>query len=175
MHLILILLFIAGGPADKPATTNSGLSEIRNAYIKAIEEASAAKDLHQQMQKLNSPEPLKLGYKGAAKTLKAKHSWNPYKKATYLKNGMALLTDAIERKPADVELRFLRLSVAYYLPGFLGYDEYVEADRRKIVQALLSRGKANKPEPVLNVVLEFLFANDLCTEKEQEALMPLKS
>jgi len=88
---------------------------------------------------------------------------------------MDLLNDAIERKPADIELRFLRLSVAYYLPDFLGYGQYVEKDRDQIVRTLLEDGKPDKPEEVLSVVLDFLFANELCTEKEQEALMRLKS
>jgi hypothetical protein len=175
MRIFLLFILVTSVSAAHAFPSGNTLGDIRDAYVEAIDKASAAKAFNQRMQKLTSPGPLKLGYKGAAQTLRAKHSWNPYKKTQYLQKGMDLLNDAIARKPADIELRFLRLSVAYYLPGFLGYDEYVEKDRDEIVRILLEEGKPDKPEDVLNVVLDFLLSNELCTEKEQEALMQLKS
>ena len=175
MRLFLLLILPTMVNTAHAFPSGNTLENIRDAYVEAIDKASAAKAFNQRMQKLASPGPLKLGYKGAAQTLRAKHSWNPYKKTQYLKKGMDLLNDAIERKPADIELRFLRLSVAYYLPDFLGYGQYVEKDRDQIVRTLLEDGKPDKPEEVLSVILDFLFANELCTEKEQEALMRLKS
>lgn len=172
LFLLLTFSFLAAANTSSPLKS---LNAIRQAYVQAIEEKSAAEEFDQQMENLDANQPLKLGYKGAAKTLKAKHSWNPYNKAKYLEEGMTLLGEAINDKPNDVELRFLRLSVAYYLPDFLGYDEYVKTDKHRIMNELLSGDGVGKPNDVLNVIIEFLISNDLCDQEQEQALEAMKS
>ncbi len=151
------------------------MEAIRTAYKEAISESSKASKFHEQISELSSPGPLELGYKGAAKTLKAKHSWSPFAKMRYLKSGMAIISKAIKQKPADIELRFLRLSVAYFIPDFLGYNEYVKADKDQIVKILLSKPQSGKPDKVVTVILDFLCEENLCTEKQEKALKRMHS
>ncbi len=168
--LLMLPSWLIQGKTASPLHT---ISDIRAAYAEAIHEAPKAAQFHKRMAQLNTPSPLKLGYKGAAKTLKAKHSWNPVKKMRYLKQGMNLIGQAIRKKPSDIELRFLRLSVAYYLPDFLGYGENMKTDKSRILKGLLGPSQPRKPPRVRTVILEFLCQNDLCNESEKQALKAL--
>jgi hypothetical protein len=157
------------------ASPLKSMEAIRTAYKEAITKSSKASKFHKKMSKLSSPEPLKLGYKGAAKTLKAKHSWSPFAKMRYLKSGMAILSKAIKQKPSDIELRFLRLSVAYFIPDFLGYREYVKEDKAQIIESLLSKPESRKPEKVVTVILDFLCEEELCTQEQENRLRQMYS
>jgi hypothetical protein len=170
---ICLSLILSQSPTFAASPLKS-MEAIRTAYKEAITKSSKASKFHKKMSKLRSPRPLKLGYKGAAKTLKAKHSWSPFAKVKYLKGGMELLTKAIEQKPSDIELRFLRLTVAYYVPDFLSYSDYVEDDKEQIIQVLLSDPKNPKPEKVVAVILDFLWEEELCTKEQEKALKQMK-
>lgn len=177
MIRILILVSLSFSLNITPIFASSPLKsmeDIRIAYKEAISKSAKASKFHERMSELSSPRPLKLGYKGAAKTLKAKHSWSPFAKVKYLKGGMELLTKAIEQKPSDIELRFLRLTVAYYVPDFLSYSDYVEDDKEQIIQVLLSDPKNPKPEKVVTVILDFLWEEELCTKEQEKALKQMK-
>lgn len=172
---LISLLLILSQSSTFAASPPKSMEAIRTAYKEAITKSSKASKFHKKMRKLNSPKPLKLGYKGAAKTLKAKHSWSPFAKMRYLKRGMAILSKAIKQKPSDIELRFLRLSVAYFIPDFIGYKEYVKADKEKIIESLLSKPKSRKPDKVVRVILDFLCEENLCTAKQENRLKRMHS
>lgn len=143
--------------------------DLRQWFFSSINNKDSALDFYDLMAEKTVSEPLPLAYKGASKTFYARYSWNPYKKWEQLKKGMAAINQAATKKPEDAEIRFIRLSISYYLPDFLGYGDHMEADKNQIIKCL-RQDKAHKPEKVKQVMANFLLDTDLCNEKETRLL-----
>ncbi len=79
---------------------------------------------------------LLLGYKGAVELGMARHDPNVFKKMGYFNDGKENLEKSIEKDPANIELRFLRLTIQTYLPAFLGYGESKEKDKAFVLANL---------------------------------------
>jgi hypothetical protein len=47
---------------------------------------------------------------------------------------MKTLSKAIAADPANPEIRFLRFSIQYYVPAFLGFSKNLDEDKKVIVQ-----------------------------------------
>lgn len=77
--------------------------------------------------------PISRGYRGMYYMLKARYSYNPVSKLSSFSKGRKLLEGAITSDPANVELRFLRLSVQLNAPSFLDYNDDIEQDKKTIV------------------------------------------
>ncbi len=106
-------------------------SDIRKRYIQAIDNSSVAEVL---LSELATPAtPMLLGYKGATEALVAKHAWNPYTKLSYLQRSRRTLNEAIRRDPNNPEIRFLRYSIQYYVPSWLGYSGNLKEDKSQIL------------------------------------------
>ena len=69
------------------------------------------------------------GYHAAYHMFMAKHTGNPFKKMNYFKNGKNMLESQIKSDPNNIELRFIRLCIQYYIPDYLGYNKDVETDK----------------------------------------------
>lgn len=83
-------------------------------------------------------------YLGALETLRAKHAFWPPRKLRHLDDGLAVLGAAIERDPAHVEARYLRLMTCYWLPGLLGKSGLVREDFAALAR-LLPNGPGDLP------------------------------
>jgi hypothetical protein len=151
------------------AFMNSGLDiqTLRREYLQAVENEKKTDELLDILSKENSQEPLRIGYKGALESLKAKHAFNPYTKMNYLKKAQKTFEQAISLSPDDVELRFLRFSVQHYLPAFLGASKHLEEDKGVIVQHIQQPGL---DKDVRNTVARFLIESKRCNTEEQQKL-----
>jgi hypothetical protein len=109
--------------------------------------------------------PLLLAYYGATQSLVAKHSWNPYTKMDYLAKSQSTLQKAIALKPQDAEMRFLRFSIQYYVPKFLGYSKNLEEDKNVILKNI-DRCQEN----VRGVIARFLIDSGMLTETQKNQL-----
>jgi len=76
--------------------------------------------------------PVERGYEAAYHMFMASHSGNPFKKMSYFKNGKKMLEKEIASNPNNVELRYIRLCIQYYIPSYLGYKDDIEDDKRFI-------------------------------------------
>lgn len=73
--------------------------------------------------------PVERGYEAAYHMFMAKHSGNPFKKMGYFKNGKNMLEKEIASNPSNVELRYIRLCIQYYIPSYLGYKGHIDEDK----------------------------------------------
>ncbi|MBD1435036.1 MULTISPECIES: hypothetical protein [Sphingobacterium] len=80
--------------------------------------------------------PVERGYEAAYHMFMANHIGNPFKKMGYFKNGKKMLEEEIARNPSDIELRYIRLCIQYYIPSFLGYKGNIEEDKDFLVNNL---------------------------------------
>jgi len=168
--LLLMLLFSSVFPAF---SGNPGISEMRTYFFSSINDEDSARLFLDKMNSHPCETALALGYKGASKTFMARHSWNPYDKLSHLKAGMQLINQAIDKVHNDAELRFIRLSITYYLPGILGYGEHQEADKKLVLRELTQGNGLEKPERVQRVIVNFLLESELCNREEKATLRTL--
>lgn len=158
-------------PLKEASAQGPNLNTLRSYYIGAVHDPDSAAQFYKITKNYKAIDPLITGFAGASKTLMAKHSWNPYNKMDYLKSGMNQINKAIEQDSQDVELRFLRFSIENALPGFLGYNQHLEKDRKAIQAYFLNRKANEKPEKVEQVILEFLLETGECPPEVQNKLV----
>jgi hypothetical protein len=139
--------------------------EIRTMYGKAVEDSKTADELLSLLNESNNNDALLTAYKGATESLIAKHAINPYRKLQYLNRSMETLAQAIEKDPANPEIRFLRFSIQYYVPSFLGYGKNLQEDKDVIIKNFAALKKSYAPE-IVKGVADFLIKSGKCTAKD---------
>jgi len=83
-------------------------------------------------------DPVMLAYRGAALAASAGSAQGVWAKLECFNNGKSEIEKAVELKPLNVEVRFLRLATQVNAPGFLGYASEVKNDRAMIINSLLN-------------------------------------
>lgn len=161
VKLFVLLLFAAASyGASQPSTD---MNTIRQEYLEAIKSDTKADELLAKMSNASLDNPLLIAYKGATEALKAKHAFNPYTKLNYLKKSQQTLQKAIDMRPQDVEIRFLRFSIQHYLPGFLRADKELQADKAVIVKHITDQ---NLDRGLQQSVGKFMIDSGRCTQQE---------
>ena len=131
LSLFTASLFLISFSSSIKAGDHYPISQVRQLYAEGIADASAAKQLMEMVS--GSELPLYLAYKGGAEALMAKHVYSPYKKLEYLASSMQTLTKAIAADPDNPEIRFIRFSIQYYAPRFLGFSRNLDEDARVMI------------------------------------------
>lgn len=165
LKIILVFLFLF----SFSITQAFSIEEIRSAYSKAMEDSKFADQLLQSLSDVTINDPVLLAYKGATEALIAKHAFNPYKKLEYLDRSMKNLGSAIERDPLNPEIRFLRFTIQYYVPSFLGYTKNLDEDKTMIVKNFSELKKSYDPYLVKGVG-DFLISSGKCTAAEEQQI-----
>lgn len=106
--------------------------------------------------------PEEFGYEAAYHMFMAKHSSNPFKKMTYFKDGKKMLEEQIVKNPRNVELRYIRLCIQYYIPNYLGYKGNIEEDKQFLVDNLY---KLND-EQTKDLLFDYLKGAKMYTQQE---------
>ncbi len=165
--LLLSTLSVKAGYRDAPADYIAG---IKQAMVQAVNSAELTDSLYQELTEIKNPSALILGYMGTLEALKAKHSWNPYNKLSYVARSQKTLQKAIALEPQNIEIRFMRFSIQHFTPFFLGYSKDLSTDRQIIISQFRQKkfGKIN-PELVKGIA-EFMISTERCTRQEVEVL-----
>jgi hypothetical protein len=172
--LILIFAFIITLPFINKA---NDLDQIRRDYITAIENSEKADKLCTQLEKIKNPSALEMAYLGSVQAIKAKHAWNPVNKMSYLGKGFEIINQAVAKDPNNLEVRFLRFSLQYYVPAFLGYSKNLITDKNKIVHIIKTTEpiKLNIEKKILQNMIVFMVDSKKCTEQELDILKKVLS
>ena len=115
---------------------------IRETFYKSVEDKSTNDKFVTFLTDLNNQNPnnfFVLAYLGAAETLIAKHSYNPYTKLKYLNRGLEKIDKAIIKYPNSIELRFLRFSILHYIPSFLGFSNERNSDLNSLYELIVNK------------------------------------
>ena len=143
---------------------------IKQAMILAVENAKITDSLYSELSNREAPSPLIIAYTGTLEALKAKHSWNPYQKVSYVARSQKTLQKAVNADPANLEIRFMRFSIQHYTPAFLGYSKELNEDRRMIVKQYSQKKFANADQELIKNIATFMISSNRCTSKEIEIL-----
>ena len=131
MKFFLVAVFLSG----LTAMPEDLLLEVRTNISQSFQDEEICNALYEKISKADiSGDFLLTGYKGALEIAKARHFFNPFKKLSYFKSGRSILEEAIAQDTSNIELRFLRLTIQANVPGFLGYNEQLQADKAFITK-----------------------------------------
>jgi hypothetical protein len=170
MKNLILILFITISSFSFAQAAN--LEQIREDYIAAIGNSDKADKLCDQLEGIKNPSALIMAYLGSVQAIKAKHAWNPVNKMSYLKQGFNTIDKAVEKDPNQLEVRFLRFSLQFYVPSFLGYSKNLINDKNKIVSILKnsSNTKLDVDGEILKNMVNFMIDSKKCNAQEVAVL-----
>jgi len=111
------------------------LNHVRRDFNKGVKNEDLCEKYYKTLEK-EADTPIEKGYEAAFHMFMAKHTSNPLKKMSYFNGGKKLLEKQITNNPNNVELRFIRLCIQYYVPSYLGYSSKVEEDKTFVMNNL---------------------------------------
>ncbi len=151
------------------------LPEIRNMFNEAIKSESSREKFCRLMAKQPTKEPIMLAYKGTAKALEAKVGWNPLSRIANLKEADRLFERAIAQEPRNIEMRFLRFSMQFYIPKWLGLSDNLYEDKQTIIQNIQDYKSLNIDDGVLDWIQEFMIDSGYCSQSEIATIKAAKT
>lgn len=116
----IAIFFMSSKPID--------IDEIRKNYNKLVSDKELCEKMMTELTKSKNTSVTHLAYLGSLQTIWANHVFSPISKLITFKEGKINIELAILKEPANVELRFIRLSVQKNAPSFLGYKSNIDAD-----------------------------------------------
>ena len=148
------------------------IQKIRTDYIAAVRNSSKANQLCKDLEKIKNPEALILAYLGSVQAIKAKHAWNPVSKMSYLKEGFENINKAVLKDPNQLEIRFLRFSLQFYVPAVLGYSKNLDTDKNKIITLIQHKNSTESAldNQILKNIVRFMIDSKKCNTQEIEVL-----
>ena len=161
--LFVCLLVFFSGYANLAA---QNLSQIKKAMVLAVEDDAITDSLYKELTALNSKDPLIWAYIATLDGLKAKHSWNPYNKLKFVSRSQKLIAKAIEARPDDLEIRFMRFSLQHYTPEFLGFSKNLEEDRQAIFRLYEQRKFGRSDPDLVRNIAKFMIDSNRCSRNE---------
>jgi hypothetical protein len=162
--IITIIFFICSFYQSKAIDIN----QLRKDYILSVDDSNKADELYEKLSTIKNPDALTLAYLGSIEAIKGKHAWNPINKLSYLKQGFATIDKAVAKDPNHLEVRFLRFSLQYYVPAFLGYSKNLTTDKNRIV-ALIKNTTASDlrmNKVVFKNIINFMIDSKKCNANE---------
>ena len=111
------------------------LETLRLAYKDAGQDDSKIEAFESLVKDINTEDnPVLVGYKGAALTLKAKLEKTIKEKKDVFVQGKEIIEFAIQKDPESIELRFIRLGIQENTPKLLKYKDNIEEDKDFILK-----------------------------------------
>jgi hypothetical protein len=144
---------------------NLKINEVRKLYYQAALNEDAAVRLKKMLTEVNdNSDAIFVCYKGASQMLDAKYAFNPITKLNRFKKGKTMMEKAINKDPNHLEMRFIRFSIQTNLPSFLGYNNWIESDKK----LLLLQTSKTKDEDLKLKISNYLVK--YCTKEELKKL-----
>lgn len=165
MRIVIAILFFFGSVHQLKAMD---IHQLRKDYIVSVADSEKADQLYKQLKAVKNPDALTLAYLGSVEAIQGKHAWNPVNKLSYLKQGFATIDKAVIKDPNQLEVRFLRFSLQYYVPAFLGYSKNLLADKDKIIALIKNTSAADlkMDKEVFRNIVNFMIDSKKCNAQE---------
>lgn len=156
LFCILLLYLVQTGHAQ-----GLNLNNVRKDFNKGVKNQELC-EMHLETLEKYAKNSVEKGYEAAFHMFMAKHTGNPIKKMSYFNGGKKMLEKQIKIDPNNVELRFIRLCIQYYIPTYLGYRDNIEQDKDFLVSNLY---KLND-EKTKDMLFDYLKGAKMYTDEE---------
>ncbi|MNK46755.1 hypothetical protein D3C87_655450 [compost metagenome] len=165
LRILLFILFSGIGMAQAQLSPKE-IALLKANMVKAIESSKLTDSLFKSLDKLSNKTALITGYTGTLEALKAKHSWNPYNKIKFVSRSLKTMKKAIEMDKEDMEIRFMRFSIEFYTPSFLGFSKDLAEDKKEIVKHYQNGNFGLADKELVRNVAKFMIDSKRCTDTE---------
>ncbi|TSD65827.1 hypothetical protein FFF34_000040 [Inquilinus sp. KBS0705] len=167
----MLLLFVANTNARvRFDDTEPNIPAIRKLLVSAIKSGKTTDSLYNSLGAVKNRSSLITGYIATLEALKAKHTWNPYYKIKYLKDSERSFSAAVDTDPHNIEIRFMRFSVEHNVPGFLGYNKNLAADKAEMIKQIDRKHYTTADNQLVKTIINFLLESKRCTPAEHQNL-----
>src|SRR5688572_14231301 len=147
---------------------------LRQLFYEARENEDKADLLFEKVGNYSGQEGILISYKAGAYALKAKYGANPLNKLKYVKKSQEYFSEAVQREPQNLEIRFMRYAVESQTPEFLGYSEHVKDDKNMLLDGLKRYPKSGFTSETARIARDFMRQNCACSEEEKQFVQQLK-
>ncbi len=168
---LTILLLGIQSATSQPVT----IQKARELYFSIDKEPCNALTLTKLFDNDNPASPVLKAYFGAASASSPVCLDSPTKKISNFNKGKKLISESIASKPNEYEIRFLRFATQTKAPGFLGYNDNVEEDKKFLISKAGEASKAINHKPTTTAILNFLIDSDELNQIEEKQLMTILS
>ena len=175
-----IILFCAEVTAqDLPAKSDSLFNVGRKLFALSVEDKNQIKpaiDLFNKIidDKGNFLHNRALVYIGALHTIKAKHTFFPFDKLKWAKEGLSIMDNALSLAPEDIEVLFVHGTICYNLPGLFKREDDARRNFHKIVE-LLPDNIHRYDKYFIADVLDYLDNKISLTKEDQKVISKINS
>lgn len=164
--LILILLSLVSFSGKAFSGGEVDMNYLREQYYYCVSSSEKTEKLYKQLVELQSDNAVITGFIGALEALKAKHAWNPYRKMAHLDKAAITLAKAVQAAPNNIEIRFLRYTLEYYVPSFLGYSKHLVEDKKLIINNIIQCRYAMTDRFLVENIIKFFDEHSECKASE---------
>jgi hypothetical protein len=168
--LMLIPVNKSNASAHNDETHEPNIRVIRKLLVSALNSKKTTDSLYDHLGTVKDRSALLNGYMGTLQALKAKHAWNPYFKIKHLNDSKSTFEAAVKRDPHNIEIRFMRFSIEHNVPGFLGFNKNLVADREEIIKQVDKKYYAQADKQLVKTIILFLIESKRCTPAESTNL-----
>ncbi len=163
-QIICIALFIFLGLTS--FSNDKKVAEIRGIfYALSLDSENTEKELA-ALREIKNPSGIIIAYEAAMEALMAKVEWNPFMKVSHVKESQEIFDRAIAVDPDNVEIRFLRFSVEWHLPKWLGLSKHMQDDKDFLMANLDGFDISCISDDMKNFITTFLNESGWFSEKE---------
>jgi len=167
---IIFFLLLAVVNIAHAQLSNQEIAVLKTNMVKAVENAKLTDSLFTSLSKLPNKTALVTGYIGTLEALKAKHSWNPYNKIKYLGRSLKTMQKAIDMDKENMEIRFMRFSIEFFTPSFLGFSKDLAQDKKEIIKHYQNGNFGLADAELVKNVAKFMIDSKKCNAAEVKIL-----
>ncbi|GAA4211251.1 hypothetical protein GCM10022289_40000 [Pedobacter jeongneungensis] len=167
---IIFFLLIAACNITYAQLSTQEIAVLKTNMVKAVENAKLTDSLFTKLNKLPNKTALITGYTGTLEALKAKHSWNPYNKIKYVSQSLKTMQKAIDMDKENMEIRFMRFSIEFYTPAFLGFSKDLATDKKEIIKHYQNENFGLADDELVKNVARFMIDSKKCTPADIKIL-----
>ena len=162
-YFLVICLLLIPNQAVSQETT---IHDIRHEFYQSTLDYKYASPLLVKLKEIKNPNALELAYTAATEAILAKPGWNIFKKMGHLRRSRDCFNDAVALDLTDVEIRFLRLSVEYHLPGYLGFSSHISQDKQMILNSMSNFENKSLKQDMIDFILRFCAESGVYNQSE---------
>ena len=167
---VRILSFFLGCLALTVQAQRRSAEELRLDFHASILDEHKIPEFYAAISSIPEPNALETAYLGAAEAMMAKTTWNPLDKVKRLKLFQSYLEKAVRKDMDNLEIRFLRFSIEYHIPKWLGLSKNMHEDKEKMVQGIASMNHLEVDQKFIKYIMYFLNQTGSCTSEELDLI-----
>lgn len=158
---ILCYFFLLG---FQQSLAQPNLDALRKAYPLASTDKEVCKKQLATLQTIENLTNIELAYSGAYHAVWAKHAESPLARLNSFKKGKDELERAIAKDNANIEIRFLRLTIQYHAPKIVRYKINIDDD----LQVVLAQYDQISSKIIKDNIKDFLSQTNLLSSEQRQ-------